>query len=80
MSERKEPYSEPAREPLERAEVVKRQIAEEIAKRLPKGWTFCLVLTSNDAVTYVTNEDRDPQLGAMLRSLAEAVEQGKPGV
>ena len=72
--------STPKRAPLETAEVIKQRISEEIASRLPIGWYFCLVLASEDAWTYASNEQDDKRLASMLRELAGKVEKGEPSV
>src|SRR3990167_8971628 len=70
------------RRPLESAEVVCRDIGRRIAREMPKGWGFALVLFSFGAdgfMTCLSNAERSDMVKA-LRECAEKIETGKDKV
>ena len=77
--ERENPHEDRS---LESAEVVCRDIGRRIAREMPKGWGFALVLFSFGAdgfMTCLSNAERSDMVKA-LRECAEKIETGKDKV
>jgi len=74
------------RESLERAELASRRLAPILARVMPEGWGFVLVLTTlgenkrmSGRVTYIANIHRE-DVPTALRALADKLEFGWDGV
>ena len=70
------------REPLEKAEVICRKLAQLIKSQMPKHWGFCLILMSHGGdgfMTYLSDSRREDCI-KMLRELALKLELKTPNV
>lgn len=64
---------------LEEAEMACGRIAHSIAKQMPKGWHFTLVMASTEGeqyMTYASNLEREGSVN-MLRELADSIQGRK---
>ena len=67
-------------QPLESAEVVCQKTGRLIAREVPLGWGFCMMLSSfgpSGFCAYISNQDREDTIN-LMREIANKIERGHP--